>query len=183
MLLIWKTLCSAGCEQAATDAVLGERTRLQTCYLQPLLLGPSIPQQPASLCSHPPTAFCPLPSPLKAAAPLDSETRQLGGIFPFSLVTFPYPNDTFHSSVRQAAAGGAGKHDLLGGFDSGSKSHCFRKPCGGSMLLSTTEHSKEGGKVIAEKSRSSFSQQMEKTGRVCSFIHQTAMPCLLTTHF
>lgn len=33
------------------------------------------------------------------------------------------------------------------------------------------------------ESRSSFSQEMVKSGGVSSFIHQTAMPCLLMTHF
>lgn len=45
------------------------------------------------------------------------------------------------------------------GLPTGSKSHCFRKPCGCFTLLSTTEKGREGGKAIAEKAEAALTNR------------------------
>lgn len=66
--------------------------------------------------------------------------------------------------------GAAGRQGDRRGSDHGAKSHRFGERRG-------------GGKSHRWGSRSSFCQQMEKAGGVSGFVRQTAMPCLLLTHF
>ena len=81
------------------------------------------------------------------------ETRQIGGILTFSLVTFPHSANTFHSSGRRGRDNGRSRQMEIFwvGLPVRSKSHCFRKPCGCWTLLSTIEQGREGGKAITEK--------------------------------
>lgn len=43
-----------------------------------------------------------------------------------------------------------------------SKSHCSRKPCGCSTLLSTSEKGREGGKAIAEKAEAALANRWRR---------------------
>ena len=48
------------------------------------------------------------------------------------------------------------------GLPAGSKYHCFRKPCGCSMLLSPMEKGREGGKAIAEKAEAALANRWRR---------------------
>lgn len=177
LLPIWGTLCSAGCNQAATGAVLVVQTWLQN--LCPL------PAATTAWCLHPsscqPAAYKPQLAPSCCFPSLSLGHCSLSRFgnqaawknLSFSLVTFPYSVDIFPLIWETGAMG-----DLLGG------SACWVKV----LLLQATScmlnRERQGGrKSHCWACRRSFSQQMEKASGVCSFLQKTAMPCLLMTHF
>lgn len=63
------------------------------------------------------------------------------------------------------------------GLTTGSKSHCFGKPCGCSTLLSTTENCREGGKAIAEKAEAALANRWRRLVELAALF--TKQQCLV----
>lgn len=111
----WSTLCSAGCNQAATGAVLVEQSWLQNlCPLTAATMAWSL--YPSS-CQ--PAAYKPQLAPSCCLLSLSLGHRSHSRFgnqaawrnLSFSLVTFPYSTDIFPLIWETRAMG-----DLLGGF-------------------------------------------------------------------
>lgn len=120
LLLTWRTLCSADCDQAAAGAVLGERTRLQdlcplpaTTAAQSLHLSSSLQ---VSVGTQLGLSFSSLP--LEGCSPSAFGNWSAWRYFNILISDFPLSHQDFSLFQETGTMGGVGKHgDLLGGFD------------------------------------------------------------------
>lgn len=184
LLLTRRTLRSACCNQAAAGAVLGEQTRLQNlCPLPAATAAWSLhPSSSLQASARTQLSFCSLP--VEGCSPSGFGNWSAWRYFNIFISDLPLSHPHFSLIWETGAMRGARKHgDLLGGFDRWVKVPLLWEIL---WVLDAAEHKKErqgGRRSHCWESRSSFSQQMEKAGGVSSFVHQTAMPCLLMTHF